>query len=128
MITVKIGPEPIEPLALPPIAGAGACAEFTGIVRADENESPIGGLRYEAYQPMAETVMRNLLTEISAEHGLLAAHVRHRIGDIRVGEAAIHLALWSRHRGPAFNALVAFMNRLKQDVPIWKTDTLPPHS
>jgi molybdopterin synthase catalytic subunit len=31
----------------------------------------------------------------------------------------------ARHRAEAFALLAAFMDRLKQDVPIWKTETLP---
>jgi molybdopterin synthase catalytic subunit len=125
-IDIAIGPAPIGPLTAPPdVAGAGALAEFTGIIRADENGAPIGGLVYEAYQPMAEQVMRRILAEIAAQHPLLAARVRHRTGPVRIGETAIHLALWARHRGPAFAALTLFMDRLKQDVPIWKTETLP---
>lgn len=126
MISVHVGPDPILPEPAPLIPGAGACAEFTGIVRSDEDGAPIGGLRYEAYQPMAEKILHQLLSGLAADHGLLAARVRHRTHDVRVGETAIHVALWARHRGPAFTALAAFMDRLKQEVPIWKTDTLPP--
>ena len=102
----------------------GALAEFTGTVRGDENGLPIAALVYEAYQPMAETVMRRLLTELASAHPCLAVRVQHRIGTIRVGEAAIHIAVQSRHRSAAFALLAAFMDRLKEDVPIWKTDTI----
>jgi len=118
-----------ESVITPPAASVdprvGALAEFTGTVRGEENGRPIAALVYEAYQPMAETVMRRLLTELAASHPCLAVQVQHRIGVVRVGEAAIHIAVQSRHRAEAFSLLAAFMDRLKQDVPIWKTDTLP---
>lgn len=104
-------------------SGIGALAEFTGLVRGEENDRPISALVYEAYQPMAETVMRRLLTELAAAHPCNSVRVQHRIGIIRVGEAAIHIAVHAKHRAPAFALLAAFMDRLKQDVPIWKTDT-----
>ena len=105
--------------------GVGALAEFTGTVRGEENGQPISALAYEAYQPMAENVMRRLLTELAATHPCLAVQVQHRIGIVPVGEAAIHIAVQARHRAAAFGMLTAFMDRLKQDVPIWKIDTLP---
>ena len=101
-------------------------AEFTGLVRGEEQGAPIAGLVYEAYQPMAETVMRRLLTELGVAHPCVAVRVQHRIGPVRVGEAAIHIAVHSRHRAEAFALLAAFMDRLKQDVPIWKTGVLAP--
>ncbi len=102
----------------------GALATFTGLVRGSENDQPISALVYEAYQPMAETVMHRLLTELAAAHPCHSVFVQHRIGIIPVGEAAIHIAVQAKHRAPAFALLAAFMDRLKQDVPIWKTDTL----
>jgi molybdopterin synthase catalytic subunit len=37
-----------------------------------------------------------------------------------VGEAAIVVRVEAKHRAEAFGMLAAFMDRLKQDVPIWK--------
>ncbi len=116
-----------DTIITPPVRAAhsdvGALAEFTGFVRGEEAGRPISALVYEAYQPMAETVMRRLLTELAAAHPCNSVRVQHRIGIIRVGEAAIHIAVHAKHRAPAFALLAAFMDRLKQDVPIWKTDT-----
>jgi molybdopterin synthase catalytic subunit len=124
-IDILISEAVIVPPSPPCLAAVGALAEFTGTVRGDEKGQPIAALVYEAYQPMAETVMRRLLNELALAHPCLAVRVQHRIGTIRVGEAAIHIAVQARHRAEAFALLAAFMDRLKQDVPIWKTDMLP---
>jgi molybdopterin synthase catalytic subunit len=117
-----------ETVIVPPIfsvdTGVGALAEFTGTVRGEENGEPISALVYEAYPAMAEPVMRRLLNELSTAHSCIAVRVQHRTGIICVGEAAIHIAVRAKHRAPAFALLAAFMDRLKQDVPIWKIDTL----
>jgi molybdopterin synthase catalytic subunit len=123
-LRITLSPAPIVPPPPTAVPGAGACAEFSGLVRGEEDGAPIRGLVYEAYQPMAETVLRRQLEALIEEHGLLAAEVTHRTGPVLVGETAIHVALWARHRAPAFAALSAFMDRLKQDVPIWKTEVL----
>lgn len=124
-IEVLISPAVIVPAAPSARPDTGALATFTGLVRGSENDQPISALVYEAYQPMAETVMHRLLTELSATHPCQSVFVQHRIGTVPVGEAAIHIAVQAKHRAPAFALLAAFMNRLKQDVPIWKIDTLP---
>jgi molybdopterin molybdotransferase len=103
----------------------GAVAEFSGIVRDQENGRKISALEYEAYVPMAEHEIRRILTALAEKHPCLAAKVIHRLGIIPVGETAIYLGVASRHRGEAFTVLTEFMNRLKQDVPIWKVRSLP---
>jgi len=99
---------------------AGAIAEFAGVVRAAENGQTIDALEYEAYSPMAEGQMRRILESLAERFPCLAARIIHRIGTIPVGETAIYVCIASKHRGEAFSMLAEFMNRLKQDVPIWK--------
>lgn len=99
----------------------GAWVEFRGVVRAEEGGHPIEALEYEAYADMALREMRRLLEELAGRHPCLAVRVIHRIGLIPVGEAAIYVGVAGQHRAEAFALLAAFMDRLKQDVPIWKT-------
>jgi len=123
-IVIHIGPEFISPP--PPTSGpaTGAVATFLGTIRASENGAPIGGLHYEAYQPMAETVMREIVEKLGQSHPCQSVRVQHRTGPVRVGEAAIYIEVHAAHRAEAFALLAGFMDRLKQDVPIWKTDVI----
>jgi molybdopterin molybdotransferase len=98
----------------------GAWLEFRGVVRGEENGRTIRALEYEAYPEMAGREIRRLLQEISARHPCRAAKVIHRVGVIPVGETAIYVGVASPHRGEAIALLAEFMDRLKQDVPIWK--------
>ena len=102
---------------------AGAFAEFSGNVRDLENGNKITALEYEAYSPMAENKIRQILESLAEKHPCLAAKVIHRIGVIPVGETAIYVGIIGKHRGEAFAVLTEFMNRLKQDVPVWKCGT-----
>lgn len=125
-LTLHLGPEPI-PAALPPpltSPGIGALAEFRGLVRGEEQGNPIAGLVYEAYQPMAEREITRIVDALVTAHPSLAVHIRHRLGPIPVGETAIYIGVVSRHRAEAFAVLAGFMDRLKIDVPIWKTDVI----
>jgi molybdopterin molybdotransferase len=112
-------------LPSPPHGDLGAWVEFRGVVRGEENDQAIAALEYEAYQPMAEREMRGILQDLATRHPCLAARVVHRIGIVPVGEAAIYVGVAGRHRAEAFALLGEFMDRLKQDVPIWKRRTLP---
>ncbi|MHB1308027.1 MAG: molybdopterin synthase catalytic subunit [Limisphaerales bacterium] len=107
-----------------PPTGAGAWVEFRGVVRGEEDGQPIAALEYEAYSPMAEREMRRLIEEIAAAQPCLLAKVIHRVGVIPVGEAAIYVGVAGTHRAEAFTLLTQFMDRLKQDVPIWKRRAL----
>ena len=118
-----------EALSLDPVIepGAGAVSRFDGMVRGIENGSPIPGLEYEAYAPMAEQVSRGILEELGRAHPFHLARVHHRLGFVPVGEAAIIMDVHSKHRAEAFAVLTKFLDRLKQDVPIWKRSAgVPP--
>jgi len=102
------------------LPGCGAAVRFDGIVRGEENGALIPGLEYEAYQPMAERVMEEILDDLAVTFPCEYVSVWHRIGFVPTGEAAIVVEIQSKHRQEAFDLLTHFMNRLKEDVPIWK--------
>jgi molybdopterin synthase catalytic subunit len=102
----------------------GAVGSFTGFVRSREAGRIITALQYEAYQPMAERLMRRIIEDIASRHPCRFVSVSHRIGIIPVGQAAIHVVTSAAHRAEAFAMLSQFMDRLKQDVPIWKCRAL----
>ena len=112
------------PLPPAPLTGAGAWVEFRGVIRGDEHGEAIAALEYQAYSPMAEREMRRIIEGIAAPRPCLVAKVIHRIGVIPVGEAAIYVGIAGTHRAEAFALLTQFMDRLKQDVPIWKRRVL----
>ena len=100
--------------------GGGAVVEFAGIVRAEEEGREIAGLDYEAYEPMVRREVERILEELAPLHPCLAVEVRHRVGHVPAGEAAILVRIEAKHRMEAFRMLEDFMIRLKRDVPIWK--------
>ena len=125
-VEIQLVREPIPAGVVPAATGAdGAWLEFRGVVRDEENGRKISALEYEAYPEMAAREIRRLLEEISSRHPCLAAKVIHRLGTIPVGETAIYVGVASGHRGEAIALLAEFMDKLKQDVPIWKRRALP---
>jgi molybdopterin synthase catalytic subunit len=104
--------------------GSGAMVRFEGRVRPEENGQIIEALIYEAYEPMAQNQMREILQQLAQSWPCILARVRHRVGRVPVGDAAIIVEVLSTHRAEAFALATAFMDRLKQDVPIWKVDSV----
>ena len=124
-----------------PLQGSvGAWLDFYGIVREledprhrcgprregdaphehDESPFPVRALRYEAHEAMAVHQITKILERLGTEHGLEAALVLHRIGEVQVGEASLLVRILSPHREEALRACAQFIDELKQWVPIWK--------
>ncbi len=129
-IDIQLTGSPIAEKICPPISGdaAGAWVEFRGIVRGDESGQSIAALEYEAYPEMAGREIQRILEMLAAQHPCLAVKVIHRTGIIPVGDTAIYFGVAAPHRAEAIALLAGFMDRLKQDVPIWKRRTVPINS
>jgi molybdopterin converting factor subunit 1 len=116
-----------RPLALAEVVdavagpGLGGVVTFTGTVRDETRGRRVLRLEYEAYRPMAERKLAEIGGEIARAHGVEVAIV-HRVGVLAPGELAVVIACAAAHRTPAFRACEACIERLKQDVPIWKRE------
>lgn len=124
MFTIAFTAAPIVVPEPPAYSGMGAWLEFRGLVRGQEAGAPISGLRYEIYHTMAERQLRRILDETAAGHPVLGVHFIHREGPVPVGETAVYIGVASRHRGEGIRFMETVLNRLKQDVPIWKAEVL----
>ena len=111
-----------EPLSLDAVAArvrdarAGAVVTFQGVTREVEL------LQYEAYAEMAEERMAAIVADAVARHGLCAAAVEHRVGDVPLSEPSVVVAASSPHRGEAFAGAREIIDRVKAEAPIWKKE------
>ena len=80
-------------------------------------------LEYSAYEAMAVAEMERIVAEVEAGHPGVRCAAWHRIGSLRVGEVAVVCAASAPHRGEAFEAVRALIDRIKARVPIWKRET-----
>lgn len=99
----------------------GAVVEFHGVVRATEGEAQLEGLFYEAYEPMARREFDRIISELAALHPVQAVCIVHSLGLVAVGEASLYVRVEAKHRGAALAFCGELIDRMKQDVPIWKT-------
>jgi molybdopterin synthase catalytic subunit len=101
-------------------SGAGSVIEFRGIIRPMEQERPIDAIEYDAYRPMADEQLERIANDLVDEYGLIAMSIEHSMGQVMVGECGFRLRIASAHRAEGLAATAAFIDLLKQDVPIFK--------
>ena len=100
----------------------GAVVTFLGVTR-DHNEGrKVVYLDYEAYQPMAENKILEIIGEMRDKWELGKIAIAHRTGRVDIGETSMVVAVGSAHRRPAFESALYFVDRLKEVVPIWKKE------
>jgi molybdopterin synthase catalytic subunit len=102
--------------------GAGGITTFTGNVREHSRGKTVRWLEYEAYPAMAVAKMDEIALAVEAEIEGARVALQHRVGRLEIGEAAVVIAASAPHRDEAFRACRAVIERLKQDVPIWKKE------
>ena len=98
---------------------SGGLTLFVGAVRDHDGGKDVTGLEYSAH-PSALDRLRDVCDEVAEEYGVRALAAVHRTGTLRIGDAAVIVATATAHRGDAFEASRALIDRLKQTVPIWK--------
>ncbi len=95
---------------------AGAVVLFEGVTR------EVRELDYEAYTEMAEAKLRAIGEEVAAAYGCSAVALEHRVGTVPLSEPSVIVAASAPHRGEAFNAARALIDRVKAEAPIWKVE------
>ena len=101
---------------------AGAVVVFTGTAREETRGRAVTRLFYEAYHAMAEKRLGEICEEARAAHGALRVTLRHRVGIVAVGEAAVVIAASAAHRAAAFDACRAVIEEIKKSAPLWKKE------
>jgi len=104
---------------------AGGIAVFVGTVRNENAGQPVTLLEYQAYASMAAKEMARIGDEIALEIADVRLAVLHRVGSLRVGDAAVVCAASTPHRAEAFQACRVLIDRIKARVPIWKREHGP---
>ena len=102
----------------------GAELQFYGRVRGEENGEAIIAIDYEYYKGMAEKELQKLGENTMHKFSISKLDCIHRVGKISVGESSLRVAIWSKHRQGALDAMDWFISQMKKDVPIWKVAIL----
>lgn len=103
-------------------SNSGGIALFIGCVRDHSEGHDVVRLEYEAYVPMAEKKLQQVIDEARERWPVQGMAIQHRLGRLEIGEDAVVIAVSCPHRGEAFEACRYAIDRIKEIVPIWKKE------
>ena len=126
-ILIRVAAESVDPqgaLAFVADAAAGGTCLFLGTVRDHSDAGGVTGLDYEAWDELAERRLREIAGEMTSKWDVGKVALLHRTGRLEIGEVSVAVACSAPHRADAFEACRHGIERIKQDVPIWKKESL----
>jgi molybdopterin synthase catalytic subunit len=105
----------------------GAIGLFIGVVRGETLESEKGtvqGLTIEAYEEKADQVLNKISTELSQKQGIVNVQIHHLLGEFKVGDDLVYVAVAGAHRTSVFPVLQEAVERYKSEVPVFKKERI----
>lgn len=99
----------------------GGIASFLGTVRDHHQDRAVLGLEYSAYAEMVEAECARIVAETERRWPVRVA-LRHRVGALEIGDAAVAIAVAGAHRDEAFAGCRHVIEEVKRRVPIWKKE------
>jgi molybdopterin synthase catalytic subunit len=103
----------------------GACASFVGSMRDFNEGDDVQTMTLEHYPGMTEKYLEKICTEAKKRWDIMDCLIIHRVGEMHPNDPIVLTAVWSAHRGAAFDAGRYLMEELKSRAPFWKKETLP---
>ncbi len=100
----------------------GATVLFLGTVREVNDGTAVTALDYEAYGPMAERELADIVSEAAERWSTRDIVVEHRTGALALGDVSVAIAVAHPHRGEAYEASRYVIEELKKRLPIWKRE------
>ena len=102
----------------------GATNLFIGTMRDFNEGDKVKGMTLEHYPGMTEKQLALVVSDAESQWSILDSLVIHRVGDVYPDDVLVLVAIWSVHRGDAFDASRFIMEQLKSSVPFWKKEIL----
>lgn len=122
---ISISPDPIDVykiLEYTMDSSAGGVAFFVGSVRDHNNDEAVSEIYYEAYIEMAKENFTQIEDEARKTWGIKKFAAVHRIGNLKVGDVSVAVAVSAEHRKEAFEACKYGIDEIKVRAPIWKKE------
>lgn len=102
----------------------GATATFVGTMRDFNEGKNVDKMMLEHYPGMTERQLIKIAEIAQQRWNILDTLIIHRVGEIMPNDAIVVVAIWSSHRGSAFDACRFVMEELKSNAPFWKKEQL----
>ena len=132
-MAIKITDQPFDPYQelqlyqntqLDHLGVIGATSIFIGTMRDFNQGSQVTGMSIEHYPGMTEKQLELCVEKAQGLWSILDSLIVNRVGTITPNEVIVLIAVWSSHRGDAFDATRYIMEALKSTVPFWKKECI----
>ena len=122
VIQIELQQGPVNPSVYDWPTDCGAEAMFIGRTRTESHVEYgiLLHLEYEVYEPMAKKVLGKLARQAAHRWPCRSIRIVHAIGVVEPGCASVVIQVATPHRGETFDACQFLIDRLKQELPIWK--------
>ncbi|KAK5198671.1 hypothetical protein LTR99_008318 [Exophiala xenobiotica] len=101
---------------------AGANVLFLGTTRNNFDSRPVSRLSYSAYPSLALKSLFAIAEDVQKKHGLEKVAIVHRLGEVKIEEESIAVAVSSGHRASGWNGAEEILERVKARAEIWKRE------
>jgi molybdopterin synthase catalytic subunit len=106
----------------PDLRLSGGIATFTGIVRRINDNVETRAIDFEKYEGVADRAIEKICFDMKQKENIIDVLIHHKTGLIRSGEDIVYIVVAAAHRQELFETLVESLERIKEDVPIWKKE------
>ncbi|MEZ5336317.1 MAG: molybdopterin synthase [Methanolobus sp.] len=108
--------------ANPDIRLSGGIATFTGIVRRVNDNVETTAIDFEKYEGVADRAIEKICFDMKQKENIIDVLIHHKTGLIKSGEDIVYIVVAAAHRQELFQTLIDSLERIKEDVPIWKKE------
>ena len=100
----------------------GASVIFLGTVKSEMDKKKVTKLEIDAYIEMAEKKLKEIELDAKEKYNIIESSIIHRYGELLVGDNIVLIIIKSIDRTKSFEAAKYVLERLKQEVPIFKKE------
>jgi molybdopterin synthase catalytic subunit len=105
----------------------GGVVIFEGKVRNHNDGKDVDSLEYEVYEEMALSEGKKIMDKSLELFDIEEVFCVHRHGHLQVGDVAVLVIAFAKHRKEAFEACEYIINEVKHTVPVWKKEHYKSH-
>lgn len=102
----------------------GASTIFIGTMRDFNDGDKVESMFLDYYAGMTEKQLEKIVTQAKQQWKMVDELIIHRVGEILPEQPIVLVAVWSKHRGDAFDACRYILEALKSTAPFWKKERL----
>ena len=102
----------------------GASVIFVGTVKSPMRGKKVVKLELDAYIEMAEERLREIEEDAKEKYSIKESTIVHRYGELSVGDNIVLIIVKSIDRTKSFEGTKYILERLKEEVPIFKKEYL----